>query len=125
MRLLLDTNALLWWLADDRKLSDEAREAIGNVDHSVYVSAVTVWEIVIKRRLGKLELPDNWAEVVANQPLCRLPVTWDHALRVAHLPDVHRDPFDRMLVAQAIEEDLVLVTGDKLLAQYAIPILQA
>ncbi len=125
MRLLLDTNVLLWWLADDPRLAEQAHEAIGNVDNVVYVSAVTMWEIVIKRSLGKLELPDNWAEVVAKQPLRRLPVTWDHALRVAQLPLVHRDPFDRLLVAQAIEEEFVLVTGDKLLAQYAAPTLRA
>jgi PIN domain nuclease of toxin-antitoxin system len=125
MNLLLDTHVLLWWLADDPALSARARAAIGHTDNLVYVSAVTLWEIVIKRSLGKLDLPGDWAEVLAREPFRRLPVTWDHALRVAQLPNVHRDPFDRLLIAQAMEEDLVLVTGDELLARYTAQTLQA
>lgn len=125
MRLLLDTHVLLWWLADDPLLGPKAREAIADTDNVVYVSAATMWEIVIKRSLGKLELPDDWATVVEQEPMRRLPITWEHALQVSKLPPVHRDPFDRMLVAQAIAEELVLVTGDELLAKYTAPTLQA
>ncbi len=125
MRLLLDTHVLLWWLANDETLGAKARKAIADTDNVVYVSAATMWEIVIKRSLGKLELPDGWATIVEEQPLRRLPVTWRHAIEVAKLPPLHRDPFDRMLVAQTIVEDLVLVTGDELLAKYATPTLQA
>ena len=125
MQLLLDTRVLLWWLTDDPALSARARDAIADAKNVVHVSAVSLWEIVIKRSLGKLELPDDWAEVLAREPMRRLPVTWDHALRVATLPDVHRDPFDRLLIAQALVEDLVLVTGDELLARYSVAVLGA
>ena len=120
MRLLLDTHVLLWWLDDDPRLSKEARAAIANEENVVYISAVSAWEIVIKRGLGKLDMPDTWAETVAREPFRRLPVTWDHALNVADLPAIHRDPFDRMLVVQAQTEDLTLVTTDPVLARYAI-----
>ncbi len=125
MRLLLDTHVLLWWLDECPLLSASAKEAIADVDNIVYVSAATVWEIVIKRALGKLELPDDWADVLAGESLRRMPVTWEHAVRVARLPPLHRDPFDRILVAQALVEELVLVTGDDLLVDYGAPTLHA
>ena len=73
--------------------------------------------------LGKLDIPTDWAEVLADEPFRRLYVTWEHAIKVEELPEVHRDPFDRMLVAQSLVEDLVLVTHDSVLAQYSIPTL--
>ena len=120
MRLLLDTHVLLWWLADDPQLSVESRNAIGAADHLVYVSAVNIWEIVIKRDLGKLTLPDEWYDAVADDAFRRLPITWEHAHKVSTLPNLHRDPFDRLLVAQAMCEDLVLVTHDDLVAGYGV-----
>ncbi|MBM4143487.1 MAG: type II toxin-antitoxin system VapC family toxin [Lentisphaerae bacterium] len=125
MKLLLDTNVLLWWLDDAPRLGAEARDAIAAPRSIVYVSAVTAWEITIKRSLGKLEIPENWSELVLGEPFRRLSVTWEHALDVGSLPDLHRDPFDRLLVAQARVEGLVLVTGDDIVTRYAVKTLQA
>jgi PIN domain nuclease of toxin-antitoxin system len=111
---------LLWWLDDAPRLVPDARKEIGSPRNLVYVSAVTAWEIAIKRALGKLDLPDNWAEVVMSEPFRRLAVTWEHALGLCSLPDLHRDPFDRLLVAQARAEGLVLVTGDDIVTRYDV-----
>ena len=118
MRLLLDTHVLLWWLTDSSELSPEARTAIAEPDNLVYVSAVSIWEIVVKLNLGKLDLPADWAGVLENEAFRKLPVTWDHALEVARLPNLHRDPFDRLLLAQAKSENLILVTHDDAVLQY-------
>ena len=125
MRLLLDTHVLLWWLDDSAALSEEARRAIGDPENLVYVSAVSIWEVVIKRALGKLDIPTKWADALTEEPFRRLPMTWEHALEVRNLPDVHRDPFDRLLIAQAKVEDLTFVTGDEVLLRYRIATLKA
>ena len=121
--LLLDTHALLWWLADDPQLPAAAREAIRDPERSACVSAVSAWEITVKRALGKLEVPDEWVSAVEAEGFRRLDITWAHVLEVGELPDVHRDPFDRLLVAQARVEGLTLVTGDERIAGYDTPIL--
>ena len=120
MRLLLDTNVLLWWLDDAPRLTQEARDAIGTRGSLVYISAVTAWEITIKHALGKLDIPEGWSEVVMTGSFRQLAVSWEHSLAVGSLPHLHRDPFDRLLVAQARIEGLVLVTGDDVLTQYAV-----
>lgn len=120
MRLLLDTHVLLWWLADAPELEARARAAIADAANLVYVSAVSVWEIEIKRALGKLRVPADWAKSLNEGAFRRLPVTWEHALRVARLPPIHRDPFDRLLVAQAHVERLTLVTGDATVRRYGV-----
>lgn len=125
MNLLLDTHVVLWWLADDPELRAAARDAISDRSNVVYVSAVSAWEIVVKRSLGKLEIPEEWADVLSGEPFMRMAVSWEHVLAVARLPDVHRDPFDRLLVAQATIEHLTLVTRDGILAKYGVPILNA
>jgi PIN domain nuclease of toxin-antitoxin system len=125
VRLLLDTNVLLWWLDDAPRLTLEARDAIATPRNLVYVSSVTAWEITIKRALGKLDIPENWSEIVMGEPFRRLSVTWEHALDVGSLPDLHRDPFDRLLVAQARVEGLVLVTGDEIVTRYDVETLRA
>ncbi len=124
MKLLLDTNVLLWWLNGSPRLAAEASDAIATPRNVVYVSSVTAWEITIKRALGKLEIPENWAEVVAAESFRRLAATWEHALDVASLPELHRDPFDRLLVAQARVEGLVLVTGDDIVTRYDVKTLR-
>lgn len=121
MTLLLDTHALLWWLDDPRLLSAAARRAIGDGKNPVYVSAAVVWEIVIKRSLGKLDAPDDLVEVKAANRFLPLPVTVAHVLAVAALPDHHRDPFDRVLIAQARHEGFKLVTRDSRVLQYGVP----
>ncbi len=125
MRILLDTHVLLWWLDDNPALSGRAREAISDGSNIVYVSAATIWEIVIKQALGKLVIPPDWVAAVHQEGFRRLSITWDHALQVARLPELHRDPFDRLLVAQAVVEGLVLVTNDDRLAGYPATILEA
>jgi PIN domain nuclease of toxin-antitoxin system len=125
MNLLLDTHALLWWLADADELGSGARSAIRNPDSVVYFSAVNVWEIVIKKSLGKLTVPDEFRTVLEEQPFERLPMTVEHAFKVAELPAHHRDPFDRLLIAQCLVEGLTIVTHDGDIAKYDVPILRA
>jgi PIN domain nuclease of toxin-antitoxin system len=120
VNLLLDTHALLWWLNDEPSLSEQARTAIADPANTVYLSAVVVWEIRIKQSIGKLELPESFREVLAGQPFVALPVTVEHAHALADLPALHRDPFDRMLVAQARVEGMTVVTRDPTIPRYGI-----
>jgi PIN domain nuclease of toxin-antitoxin system len=118
LRILLDTHLLLWWLDASASLSAEASEAIRDAENTVYVSAVSLWEIRLKQSLGKLRLPVDFTERLAAEPFESLPLTAAHTGPVALLPWRHRDPFDRMLVAQAQVENLVLLTADGLLSAY-------
>jgi PIN domain nuclease of toxin-antitoxin system len=119
MRLLLDTHVLLWVMADDPALSATARATISRAE-LVYASAVSLWEVGIKAGLGKLKIDqDRLLEQLHAAGFEPLPVTWEHAAAMRHLPDLHRDPFDRMLVAQAMSEPLRLLTADKVLAGYS------
>jgi PIN domain nuclease of toxin-antitoxin system len=121
MTLLLDTHVLLWWLEDPKKLSERAKKAIQDGRNPVYVSAVVAWEIAIKKALGKLDAPDDLEEVIEASRFLPLPITIPHALAVRSLPDYHRDPFDRMLIAQALHEGFRLVTRDQDIARYPVP----
>jgi PIN domain nuclease of toxin-antitoxin system len=123
--LLLDTNVLLWWLAGVPQLSASAREQIASGDNTVFVSTASGVEIGIKHSVGKLRVPLELETHIANAGFSTLPVTMRHGLALAELPVHHRDPFDRLLVAQARCEGLTLVTGDKRLAAYDVPILPA
>lgn len=125
MNLLLDTHALLWWLDDDPNLTGRARAAIADPENTVFRSAVVVWELRIKQALGKVTLPERFRRVLAEQPFVDLAVTLDHAHAVADLPPIHRDPFDRMLVAQAACDGLTIVTRDPAIRSYGVPTLQA
>jgi PIN domain nuclease of toxin-antitoxin system len=125
MNLLLDTHVLLWWLNDDPELSDKARAVVADGHNVVFISAASVWEIRIKQHLGKLRLPKSFREVLDRQPFMELPVTAEHAHAVFGLPDHHRDPFDRMLVAQAKVERLAIVTRDERIKQYAVTVVGA
>jgi PIN domain nuclease of toxin-antitoxin system len=117
MRVLLDTHLLLWALATPGRLSPAAREAITAGD--VYVSAASIWEISIKAQLGKLDAnPRDVLTALEPAGFSLLPITGEHAVRVAELPAVHRDPFDRMLAAQASIEPMILLTNDSTLSQY-------
>jgi PIN domain nuclease of toxin-antitoxin system len=124
-RLLLDTHTLLWWLADDRDLSEVARDAIAAPENTVFLSAVVVWEIRIKQSLGKLRIPRAFAEVLRAEAFVELPVTVAHADALAGLALHHRDPFDRMLIAQASVETLSIVTRDTAFAPYGIDLVLA
>ncbi len=121
MTFLLDTHVLLWWLDDPRRLSGAARKAIGDASSVVYVSAAVAWEIAIKKALGKLEAPDDLEAVLAANRFVPLPVTIPHALAVLKLPDHHRDPFDRLLMAQAIHEGLTFISRGPHVAAYGLP----
>jgi PIN domain nuclease of toxin-antitoxin system len=121
LNLLLDTNVLLWWLANSPRLTADAREAI--IAHPlVCVSAATTWEIEIKRAIGKLRAPDNLEEALAVGHFAPLPITVAHSIAAGALPRHHDDPFDRMLIAQANLERLTLVTSDKRLTRYDVSI---
>ncbi|GIH74406.1 type II toxin-antitoxin system VapC family toxin [Planobispora longispora] len=116
MRLLLDTHVILWWLSDDETLSDEIKDLI-DTEIDVFVSAATIWEVGIKQALGKLA-PADLPERILDSELRELPMTPAHALTAARLPPLHRDPFDRMLIAQARCEGLTLVTRDGEIQKY-------
>ena len=118
MRILLDTRILLGWLADSPALSLRARELIANPDNAVFVSAVSLWEIWLKQSLGKLRLPSDFEERLAGESFERLPLLAAHAREVATLPWRHRDPFDRMLIAQARASGLSFLTADEVTAAY-------
>jgi PIN domain nuclease of toxin-antitoxin system len=125
MNLLLDTHALLWWLDDNPALSRKARAAISEGKNLVFISAVVIWEIRIKHALGKLQIPSNFRAVLDDQPFRALDITAEHAHAIGDLPAHHRDPFDRMLAAQAKVENFTLVTRDSHLKRYGIKILDA
>ena len=120
LRLLLDTHAFLWWLADHPQLVDVARKAIGDERNEVFVSAVCGWEVAIKRAAGKLKAPENLDAMVEDSGFTHLPISFFHAEQAGALPMHHRDPFDRMLIAQAQAEGLVIVTNDPQIRRYGV-----
>ena len=124
-RLLLDTHALLWWLADDARLGPQARSLIADAHNEVCVSAASLWEISIKKALGKLTAPDGLDSIVEQEGFSKLPITLFHAEQSGALPALHRDPFDRMLVSQAQSEGLEILTWDAALSQYGVRTLDA
>lgn len=120
MTLLLDTHVLLWWLADDPRLTPAMREAIADPSTAVVVSAASAWEAAIKAAIGKLRVPDGLREELERQGFDELPVTVEDGLAAGALPRHHSDPFDRMLIAQAARRRFVLVTGDRRFADYDV-----
>lgn len=118
MRFLLDTHLLLWWLSNSQLLSSEARQLIGDPNNTVFVSAVSIWEVWLKSSIGKLRVPSGFAQKLALEPFESLPLRAAHTPAVALLEWYHRDPFDRMLIAQASSENLILLTADKALGAY-------
>jgi PIN domain nuclease of toxin-antitoxin system len=122
VRLLLDTHALLWWLADDPRLGAETREAVADSE-VVLVSTASAWEIALKKGLGKLTAPDDLPSQLVRHQFTVLPIHLSHTVRYGDLPLIHRDPFDRMLVAQAQVEGLTIVSGDPAIAAYDVDVL--
>lgn len=117
LRLLLDTHALLWWATESARLPTKVLRALGNDQHEVYVSSATAWEIATKMRLGKLSWPPEAGSVssyATSQGFAAMVITLAHAERAGGLAFAHRDPFDRMLVAQALLEDVLLVSNEEL-----------
>lgn len=124
MSLLLDTHVVLWWLQGtglDRAVADR----IADGGELVAVSAASIWEAAIKAALGKLDVPESLADAVVDEGFEPLPVAFTHAELAGGLPAHHRDPFDRMLVAQAVTEGLTIVTHDPVFARYGVPVLTA
>ena len=120
MKLLLDTHILLWWLSQDRKLSQLETDIITDPDNLIFVSAATAWEIAVKRMIGKLEAPDDLPAALAANNFFELPITIEHSQKLYQLPLHHNDPFDRIMVAQAISEDLTFMTRDAKIALYEV-----
>ena len=126
MKALLDTHMFIWWNTDDQRLSERAREFIANRHNELFLSAASAWEIAIKAGRGRLTLPQSPQKYVASrmsrhhfQPL---PIQISHALHVFTLPDIHRDPFDRLLVAQSQMEKIPIISADSLIARYDVEI---
>jgi len=120
--LLLDTHVFLWWRLDSRRLTRPVRNAIATAD-VVWVSAASAWEVAIKQHLGKIQLEDSFASMVEGSDFHPLPITLAHADRTADLPPHHMDPFDRMLISQAIAHGFALVTPDPSIAQYPVRVI--
>jgi PIN domain nuclease of toxin-antitoxin system len=122
LSLLLDTHVILWWLADDPSLSDELKARL-DTEPQAYVSSATIWEVAIKQAAGKIVGPADLPERIRRSGFRELAINFEHAMVAERLPLIHRDPFDRMLVAQAQCEDLTLVTGDPHCQKYDVAIL--
>jgi PIN domain nuclease of toxin-antitoxin system len=127
MNILLDTHAFLWWVTDNEQLSSVAREAIINPENSIIFSVVSAWEIAIKQGTGKLTLPEP-AEIyipsrLETNQFSILPINLSHVLQIASLPDLHRDPFDRLLIAQSQVENIPIISIDRFVTQYPVTVI--
>ncbi len=118
MNVLLDTHVFYWWQTDPKRLTREEHECISNPENTIYVSYATAWEMEIKKALGKLRLEDDWMESIQRQSFKWLPIQREHLLALRTLPAHHRDPFDRMLVAQAQSENLTILSHDENVLKY-------
>jgi PIN domain nuclease of toxin-antitoxin system len=123
LKLLLDTHAALWWLSGDERFGENAARQLSDETNQVLLSAAVVWEVAIKRSLGKLEAPDDFDSTLLHAGAQGLPVSLDHAAAVERLPWHHRDPFDRLLVAQASIEGAAIVTRDESLRPYGVTLI--
>jgi len=123
LRILLDTHVFIWWDGEDPALSHDLCEAIANPANEIFVSAASVWEIAIKRRRGKIAFARGISDAVMDNSFLALPITPDHAEHAGGLPRHHSDPFDRMLIAQAMLEQMTLGTQDAMMRPYGIAVL--
>jgi PIN domain nuclease of toxin-antitoxin system len=124
-RLLLDSHVFLWWLVNDQRLGVKARGLIQDPKNQIFVSAATTWEISIKRALGKIYAPEDMSSIIDDEGFIALSISAYHGDQAGLLPDLHKDPFDRMLIAQAQSEGLVLVTADEKIFKYPLRIIKA
>jgi PIN domain nuclease of toxin-antitoxin system len=120
LKLILDTHAALWWLSGDERIGAAAEEHVADATNQILLSAAVVWEVAIKRSLGKLRAPDEFAATFLVGGAQPLPISLEHAAEVERLPWHHRDPFDRLLIAQAIVERAALVSGDEAVRAYEV-----
>jgi PIN domain nuclease of toxin-antitoxin system len=127
MKILLDTHAFLWWITDDQKLSSRAREVISDAENELFFSAASGWEVSIKVQLGRLKLPEEPERFIPEQLrmnfIRSLPIQMRHALFVSTLPNHHRDPFDRILVAQAQLEEMSILSADLQISRYQVELI--
>jgi PIN domain nuclease of toxin-antitoxin system len=123
LKLLLDTHAALWWLSGDERFGEQAAHHLTDEKNQVLLSAAVVWEVAIKRSMGRLDAPEDLAPALLDAGVQALAVTVDHAAAVEHLPWHHRDPFDRMLVAQASIEGAAIVSRDASLRPYGVALI--
>lgn len=124
-RMLLDTHAFLCWLSEDTSLGDKVRELVADPRNQVYVSAATTWEIAIKKAKGLLKSPPDLDRIVEDEGFDKLAISLFHGEQAGALPDIHRDAFDRMLIAQAKAEGLELVTADRNISRYGVKVIDA
>ena len=124
MSYLLDTHTLLWWFSDPSQISKKSRNIIANSDKIIYVSSVTTWEIVIKKSLAKLKVPNTIFDLIFTENFQELTVTIEHTKKLAELPKLHNDPFDRLLIAQAIVENSIILTRDKMIPKYDVKVIK-
>jgi len=117
---IIDTHVLLWWLSDDPLLPANFKKIIENTDNICFISAASIWEISIKSSIGKLEIPGKYLDILREQGFHDLPVYWEHADKAGTLPFHHRDPFDRLIIAQAMIEELTILTTDKRIPLYKV-----
>jgi PIN domain nuclease of toxin-antitoxin system len=120
MKLLLDTHILIWWLSEASRLSQTEIDLITDADNFIFVSAATAWEIAVKKMIGKLEAPNDLPAALGINNFLELPITIEHSQKLYQLPLHHNDPFDRIMVAQAMSEDLTFMTRDAKIALYDI-----
>ena len=125
MRLLIDSQIVVWWLSAAEPLNAEARDAIADQDNEVYYSAATVWELELEMDRGKLQMPSSYLSALDEAGFSPLSVSTSHAHAATALPRHHNNPFDRLLIAQALKEGLVLVTADSRIFDYEVPLLKA
>ncbi|MEW6052854.1 MAG: type II toxin-antitoxin system VapC family toxin [Nitrospirota bacterium] len=122
--MLLDTHIFLWWITDDSRLIANVRDIIADGTNDLFLSVASCWEIAIKAQLGSIDLPDKPDKFIAEQlslnAIMSLPILANHALNVFNIPSLHRDPFDRLIISQAITEKLPIVTSDPVFRQYGI-----
>jgi len=127
MRILLDTHIFLWFISGDTQLSTDVRDAIRNPDNDVYLSAVSVWEAIVKYQLGKLPLPENPETYLPKQrdlhQIASLVLDESSVIQLAKLPPLHRDPFDRMLICQALQNSLTIATVDTAIRAYSVSVM--
>jgi len=127
MKLLLDTHIFLWLNSSPELLSDSARQACEELQNNLYLSYASVWEIQIKQQLGKLQLEAPWQDMIKTQQLDNdlnlLPIELEHIEGLENLPSLHRDPFDRLIIAQAIQEDMTIITVDSFFTDYRVPVI--
>lgn len=120
MRYLLDTNVILWWLDDPHKIASKARGIIADKSNDIFISSVSIWEMAIKSELNKLSIPMNMLTILHTEKFQTLQLSSEESLSILDLPKIHSDPFDRLLIAQAKFNDLILITKDQTIIKYPI-----